>query len=165
MITLLLGLAAGNLYTVLLLAEAREESARAQHNLMRDEGEETVKVDYAIINRAIVAVSLCVTVDGALFLLLALEEGRGIRSRRRWRRLVQHLRAAHEEAARTLQEIEAEARGLEQGRADLESRAQVLAERFRCQCLFELEQRLHKIRRELPTEQLVQFGLRERSAA
>jgi len=112
-----------------------------------------------------VAVSICVTVDGALFLLLAVEESRSIRTRRRWRRQVQRLRLARESAAQSAYEVEARLRGMEQAWQHVESRSHTLAEQYRQQCLFELEQRLHKIRRELPTEQLVLSGLWERSAA
>ena len=164
MLLFLVSLGWGNLYTVLLLAEAREEAANAQYNLTREDNEEPVEVNRDVIHRAILAVSVCVTLDGAVFLLLAFEEGDAFRDRRRSRRLSKTARAGHDAAVSALLESEAGLSTVQISMQSLETGAQVLAERFRHQCLFELEQRRHKLRCETPTAQLVEFGLRGKAA-
>jgi hypothetical protein len=164
MLAFLLALGWGNLHTVLLLAEAREEAAKAQYNLMREDGDELVAVNQQVINRAILAVSLCVTVDGALFLLLALEEGRALRDRGRALRRLALMRKRHDDAAAALAEAGSKLATVEKSHEALEANAQILAERFRRQCLFDLEQRCQKFRCEMTAEQLVEFGLRGKAA-
>lgn len=63
-------LIAGNLYTVRLLASARGQAATLRHNLERGADEAEQAVDEAVIDRAIVAVSVAVVVDGALLFLI-----------------------------------------------------------------------------------------------
>ena len=164
MLLFLTALGWGNLYTVMLLAEAREEAAKAQYNLMREDNQEVVEVDRDAINRAILAVSVCVTLDGALFLLLAFEEGNAFRDRRRARRVFRLARSSYDAATKALLEGEAKLSTVQVSMQSLEAGAQVLAERFRHQCLFELEQRQQRLRCDTPTEQLVEFGLRGKIA-
>lgn len=165
MVLLLAGLAWGNIHTVLLLAAAREEAAKAQHNALLDEGEETIAVDRAVINRAILAVSVCVTLDGALFLLLALDEWRALRNRRQACRAVARLRAAKDALVQEHLKAAGSAVCLEQSRERWKENSSLLADRFRNQCLYELEQKLRRSRREMPTEALIEAGLRERLSA
>jgi hypothetical protein len=163
MFVFLSGLAWGNIYTVLLLAEAREEAARAQYNLMREDGEQIIEVNQDAIDRAIQAVSVCVTVDGALFLLLALEEGRAARKRRLCTLRLKDARNRQAGSSADLARAESRLATIRTSLEALDATAEIFAERFRNQCLFELEQRIAKFRSETPIPQLVERGLRVRS--
>lgn len=73
MAVFLLALGAANVYTVYYLAEAREEISRVHHALLQD-AEAAQTLDREVVRRAIILVSLVVTVDGALFALLGIRE-------------------------------------------------------------------------------------------
>jgi hypothetical protein len=75
MILFLAVLAAGNVQTVLFLAEAREEAARVKEIII-SHPETPVVIDRQIVTRAVLSVSIWVTVDGAFLLLLAFSEAR-----------------------------------------------------------------------------------------
>ncbi len=85
MAALLLSLALGNGLTIVHLAKAREEAIKIQRNVQSQEDDPAtpVKFDQAAIDRAVLWISLCVCVDGSLFLLLALAQGACLRERRR----------------------------------------------------------------------------------
>jgi hypothetical protein len=83
---LLVAVATGNVLTVLHLAKAREESSRAERILNSDGAEGAAPIDNGAIDRAVLWVSVLVTVDGAIFLLLALREGESAVAARRIRR-------------------------------------------------------------------------------
>ena len=63
-----------NLATVVLIAQARHEVARVVQQLLR--GESHIAFDDLALNRAILALSLVLVIDGAIFLLDALKYGR-----------------------------------------------------------------------------------------
>ena len=154
----LVALAWGNIRTVLLLAQAREEAAKTQYALLHDDAG-TVEPDREVIRLAVVAVSVCVTVDGALFLLLCLMESKAIVCQLRTRRQSIQLRARIE----VLQSAAAQARAASEIRRknwqDGEETARLAAARFRSQCLFEIEESLDRSRLECPDELRVRAAL------
>ena len=154
----LVALAWGNIRTVLLLAQAREEAAKTQYILLHDETA-AVEPDREVIRLAVVAVSLCVTTDGALFLLLCLIESKAIARRLRATREAARLRARLEtlesEAARAWAAAEIGRKGWQ----DAEETARLAAARFRSQCLFEMEETLNRSRLECADEARVRAAL------
>ncbi len=133
-------LSASNILMVAWLAMAREEASNARRNLERVEGEAEVKVKEEVLNRAIMAVSICVAIDGALFYLLGLEEWRRRRERLKGQERVDRLREdlgqfqAHYAAA-------AKQAAIVQGAWDsVDARAVAVAEHYRARLMFQLEQ-------------------------
>ena len=154
----LVALAWGNIRTVLLLAQAREEAAKTQYALLHDDAA-AVEPDREVIRIAVVAVSVCVTIDGALFLLLCLIESRAIglrlRTRREAARLAVRLELLASEAARLRAAAEVRRRSWQDG----EETARLVAARFRSQCLFEIEESLSRSRLECEDEVRVRAAL------
>jgi len=134
----------GNLYTVRLLANAREESATLRRNLERDAGETEEPVNTRIIDQAIIAVSLAVVVDGALLFLLATRDLKNLGRRARARVRV----ALCRQRLPALEGAYLGARADEAGRARIwderEARAGVVVEEFRSRHLLELQQILDR---------------------
>lgn len=158
MAVFLVALAWGNIRTVLLLAQAREEAAKTQYALLHDNAA-SVEPDREVIRLAVVAVSVCVTVDGALFLLLCLVESRAIvcrlRTRREATRLSARLEVLESQAAQASAAVEIHRKNWQGG----EETARLVAARFRSQCLFELEEALSRARLERPDEVRVRAAL------
>jgi hypothetical protein len=104
----LLALGAMNIYTVSMLAEAREESMKAKRNLERLTGEGEIVVDTEALNRAVLAVSICVAIDGALFYLIGMAELRRLRAWMNSRRKTDRLLAKQQylESLHVLSEVE-----------------------------------------------------------
>jgi hypothetical protein len=154
----LVALAWGNVRTVLLLAQAREEAAKTQYALLHDDAA-AVEPDREVIRLAVVAVSVCVTIDGALFLLLCLIESRAVGLRLRTRREASRLRGRLEllasEAARTRADAEIRRSSWQDG----EETARLAAAQFRSQCLFEMEESLTRSRLECEDEVRVRAAL------
>lgn len=88
-------LAAGNIYVVMSLADAREEASLIYQRLTDPEAEiaDDAEADNKIVKKAIIAVSVMVTLDGAVLLLMGLNETRRCRRFSRARRTVTVLRA------------------------------------------------------------------------
>ncbi len=159
MAVFLVGLAWGNVETVLLLAKAREEASKAQFDLAREDNDATVQIDRAAIDRAILAVSICVTVDGAIFLLLALEEVSRLREHYDIRRKIRTGRMRREQAVADRVKTEAALAVKVARMHDLDRDAQAFAERYRRQCLLAIHQLDEQARHNLSAEQLVNFKL------
>lgn len=158
MAVFLVALAWGNIRTVLLLAQAREEAAKSQYALLHDDTA-AVEPDREVIRLAVVAVSVCVTVDGALFLLLCLVESKAILCRLRTRRQAAHLRARLEVLESQATQARAAAEIRRKNWQDGEETARLVAARFRNQCLLELEEALIRTRLECPDELRVRAAL------
>jgi hypothetical protein len=133
-------LSASNILMVAWLAKAREESSNAKRNLERMEGETEVKVNQDVLDRAIMAVSICVAIDGALFFLIGMDEGRRRRERMKSRKIaaglsdeLQQLETRRTDAVKQVM--------IEQGAlAGLDARAEAVAEHYRARLVFQLEQ-------------------------
>lgn len=87
MAVMLLVLAAGNGITIWHLAKAREVAAQLEDIMNRGLPPETAdreiaRLDRGAVDRAVLWVSLVVSVDGAIFLLLSLAAGKELRNRR-----------------------------------------------------------------------------------
>jgi hypothetical protein len=140
MALLLAAVAAGNALTVLHLAKAREESSRAERVLNVDGAETAAPIDNGAIDRAVLWVSLLVTVDGAIFLLLALREGASALSARGFRRKAAAFAVdrgrREEETAMACAQVECRRRQWECA----EESARLDAARYRAFCLHLLEQ-------------------------
>jgi hypothetical protein len=91
------GLGAGNIYTVVALAEAREHAMEMRRALESGRDDlltpEKIAAHRVAINMAILAVSVFVTLDGAYFSMLALIEFRKFRAVNAADRLVKRLRS------------------------------------------------------------------------
>src|SRR5262249_47571704 len=75
MLLFLLAVLVGNVFTIQLLAKAREESVKLRQVLENTDSETgDVVVDQAAINRAITAVSLAVVVDGSILFLVMIAD-------------------------------------------------------------------------------------------
>jgi hypothetical protein len=165
MVLLLTGLAWGNVHTILLLAAAREEAAKSQHLPVEDQWDESAApamIDQVVVSKAILAVSVCVTVDGAVFLLIALLESQALWRRRQARRAVAHCRAQADRVEMEHRRAGGSVASLEEGRDRWDADSRSLAERFRSQCLYELDSNVNRSRRSLSTGKFVDLTLRER---
>lgn len=135
----LLGLGVANIHTVILLAQAREEVARFRHELNAEDETAEPTLDRASIDRAILAVSVVVTLDGALFFLLGT---RGFRRAFDRRRCVRNLKRQNSEVTSLeakLSETEARFSELEHVMNQLEERKSLVAEQYRKRTLLNIE--------------------------
>jgi hypothetical protein len=163
MYLLLSALAVGNVITIVHLAKAREEALRVAREYGNpDSGDETVSVDQAAIDRAVLWVSLVVSLDGAVFLMLSLQEGVS------WRRRLR-LKNADRAAKAECRSLEAEWAGL---RAQVESarhafaavdeKSSLAADRYRAHCSYLVAEKSAAACRLHPLEQLVDYALRRK---
>jgi hypothetical protein len=158
----LVGVAWGNVQTVLYLAEAREEAAK-QKAVDGIAALKPVEVDTGAILRAILAVSLVVTVDGAMFFLLGLQDGRRLgqlaRARLRCRSLARESRklASGRDSAEARLAVKRNAwDGVKDG-------AELAAGRFRSLCRVSIEKKLAERQKRESLEMLVEDRLRLRA--
>lgn len=83
-----------NVYMVLLLAGVREESVHLQEVLLQSSFEtEPPQVDRNLLRKAVIVLSLTITMDAALFLVVGLEHWRRLRTYWKARALVFKLRS------------------------------------------------------------------------
>lgn len=160
MFVFLAGLAWGNVYTILLLAGAREEAARAQHTLLRNDGEPPPVVNRDAITRAVLAVSVCVSIDGAVFLLLALQEGRQAFAVRGARHALGLARRRQDSLDEACARAEAAAAVRSEAAREYQAVAVAVAERFRQQCRFRTAQKIAAVKLARSTGQTVEEALR-----
>jgi len=147
MLVCMVTLGLGNIWTVGLLADARERVTEMRHALEHKSSPqlsaEQIRENRVATQKAILAVSIFVTLDGAMFSLFGLSE---LRRRRAYR-------SAHKEAAR-LDEVQKSSRTklldsrsklrvAQQEWAEADERSRIAANRFREQQLFRLEQILN----------------------
>lgn len=141
----LLLLLAGNLATIRLLAHAREESVKLRQVLTQDvSGTGEVSVDYAVINSAVMAVSMAVVVDGALLFLLAMNDLKKLNQRMsaQVRALIYRRKLSRSEHASHF--AEAEKKKWENRWNDRVAFADWIAEDFRNKHLLDLQQVLDR---------------------
>jgi hypothetical protein len=128
--------------------------------LTPDETEkEMANIDRTAIDRAVLWVSLLVSIDGAIFLLLSLGAGKEIHNRRIADRDLARARSEHArletEAART----SAQADAVHESWKAITEKAEGDAERYRAFCLYLLAQREAMASAELTLEQQVSHAL------
>jgi hypothetical protein len=164
MAALLLALAAGNGITIWHLAKAREVAAQLEsvlnRNLTQDATEkELAKLDRTSIDQAVLWVSLSVSIDGAIFLLLSLGAGKEVHNRRIADRELAKARSEHArletDAARTSSEADA----VRESWKTIAEKAEGDAERYRAYCLYLLAQGEAMASAELSLEQQVSYAL------
>jgi hypothetical protein len=159
MAALLITLATGNVITIVHLAKAREQAGKAARVLANVNSEGDADVDQGAIDNAVLWVSVLVSVDGAIFLLLSLRDATDLRTQRR------HARRALETRERVLRlENESDGRRTEAGSRHeawkgVERKATLAAERYRAHCLCLLAQKETEAALR-PVEELVDQSLR-----
>jgi len=157
----LIALAVGNGITILHLAKAREEASKAAR-IYNDvsSAEEEFKIDEDVIDRAVLWVSMIVSWDGAVFLLLCLRDGVELRHR------LAAIRAAHKaraDCARLEAELSksvAHAACVREAWRVVEQTATMAAKRYRAHCTYKLAERATAARLEQPIEELVEQSFR-----
>lgn len=162
---LLVALAAGNGLTILHLAKAREEAGKAARTLADVRANSAAEIDQKAIDRAVLSVSLLVSIDGALFLLLSLAEGARLRSRIRNEREVKRSR---EEFVRLEGEYGAVQSAAGSAREDykyVDEKAHLSAERYRSVCLLQIAEKSAAAHLERPIEEFVDRALRLQAIA
>lgn len=152
----LLTLGALNAYTIAQLAAAREEAMEAKRQLERIEGDGQVNVDTQALNRAVLAVSICVAVDGALFLLIGLGEWKRRQQRLLRQARVADLQAENEQLTEQFIQATAKVNALERIQETLTDKAADVAAHYRHRLQFHLEQFLNRPPQPIPVAQLVE---------
>jgi hypothetical protein len=164
MTLLLLALAAGNGITIWHLAKAREVAVQLESVLNRNLTEEAsekelASLDRSAIDRAVLWVSLLVSIDGAIFLLLSLGAGKEIHHRKIADRELARARSEHArletEAAKTSSEVDA----VHESWKTVQEKAEGDAERYRAYCLYLLAYQEATASAELTLEQQVSRAL------
>lgn len=103
-----------NLYMVLLLAGVREESVHLQQVLLHSSFEnELPQVDRELLRKAVVMLSLTITLDAALFLVVGMEHWRRLRNYWKARALVFRLRSEQEALESELAQLKADIAALD----------------------------------------------------
>ena len=164
MAVLLLALAAGNGITIWRLAKAREVAVQLEsvlnRNLTSDATEkELAKLDRTAIDQAVLWVSLLVSVDGAIFLLLSLRAGKEIRNRRIADRELARARSEHTRLETEAARASSEADAVHEGWKTITQKAEGDAERYRAYCLYLLAKQEAAAAAELTLEQQVSHAL------
>ena len=164
MTVLLLALAAGNGITIWHLAKAREVAVQLEdvlnRNLAPDATEkELAKLDRTAIDRAVLWVSLLVSIDGAIFLLLSLGAGKEIHLRRIADRKLARARSEHARLETEAAKTSSEADAVHESWKTVNEKAEGDAERYREYCLYLLAQREAIASAELTLEQQVSHAL------
>jgi len=132
----------GNVYTVRILADAREEVAKVRRNLERQDGEAEAEVNQGVIKEAIVAVSVAVTIDGAIFLMLLMEDFKRLDRRVKIGIRIALMRRREGRLHNALHQAEAEEKYREQRWGAREEFLKAVVEEYRQECLLELQRAL-----------------------
>lgn len=130
------------IYTMSIIAPAREEVVKARRNLDLPEGEKPEPVDMKKIDRAILLVSITAAVNGALFFLIGMKE----LNTAYWRILLAVLFLRSRQRSLKGQQSQAEARlnTLQEAWEDFDERVQEVVEAYRNRLLILLEQALKR---------------------
>jgi len=163
---LLTALALGNGFTIVHLARAREEAIKIQRDVQNDRTAPAAPAnfDQKAIDTAVLWISVCVCVDGSVFLLLALTQAAVLRERARLKAAL-----AAEKAARAALEIEhaaAVSRAADAAEAcrTADEDASLTADRYRAHCHYLIAEK-NAARTEVPLEDLVDRAIRLRLCA
>jgi hypothetical protein len=166
MIALLVGLALGNGFTIVHLAKAREEAIKIQRDVQSDETTPALPATFGqkTIDTAVLWISVCVCVDGSVFLLLALAQSALLRDRRR---LNAALDAARADRSRLEKERAAAASRLKnagEAWSAADEEAALVAERYRAHCRYLIAEK-NVAWTEVPIEDMVERAVRLRLCA
>ena len=161
MAVLLLSLALGNGVTIVHLAKAREEAIKIQRAVLSEEDDPAApaKFDQEAIDGAVLWISLCVCVDGSLFLLLALAQGARIRERSRTEVSLAAARAKRETLETELAAAEARVRNSAEAWGTAAQEAALAADRYRAHCHYLIAEKIGA-RFDVPIEELVDRAVR-----
>jgi hypothetical protein len=162
---LLVVLAAGNGLTILHLAKAREEAGKATRALADTHDNTPAQIDQEAIDRAVLSVSLLVTIDGALFLLLSLAEGARLRSRIRIDREVRRSRNEFLRLEGELAGAQSATGSARESWKTVDEKARLCAERYRTHCLYRMNEKTAAFQLNRPIEELIDRSLRLRVMA
>jgi hypothetical protein len=142
MVLFLACLGAGNIYTVITLADAREHATELRRALESGNDAqltpEKLAVHRAAIKVAILAVSVFVTLDGACFSLFALLEFRQVRAASTASRLVDRLRAKRDADRDAARKADAELARTERRLEIANELGAIEADRYRSERFFRL---------------------------
>jgi len=165
MAVLLLALAAGNGVTIWHLAKAREVASQVESILNRNlTPDATAKamtaLDRTEIDRSVLWVSLLVSLDGAIFLLLSLGAGQEIHNRRIADREVAKARSERARLETEAVRASSVADAVHESWKTVSEKAEGEAERYRAYCLYLLARQEAMAHAELTLEQQVSYALR-----
>lgn len=164
MAVLLIALASGNVLMITHLAKAREEAAKLQRALGDVSAGEEPDVDQDAIDRAVLLVSILVSADGAVFLLLCLGEGSALALRARLKRRVNDTSKVCAELESAAAAAKAKTGTLREEAKTAPEKAALSAERYRAHCQFLLAEK-SATDRERPLAELIDRALRLRIPA
>jgi hypothetical protein len=136
------------IYTMSIIAPAREEVVKARQNLDLTVGETPEPVDMNKIDRAILWVSITAAVNGALFFLIGMKE----LNTAYWRSLLAVLFLRSHQRSLKGRQSQAEARlnTLQEAREHIDERVQEVVEAYRSRLLILLERALKRPRHSRP---------------
>jgi len=169
MAAFLITLFAGNLYTVGLLASARQESIAFRDSLERMKNsvpagmlansshpdvQSVAEPNRKVIDRAITVVSVAVVVDGSILFLVLVVDLENLYRRFRANRTAAAQRRRLPDLERVLGEAEAEAAARQHVWDQREERIAAIRESFHARCHFELDTRLAAVHIEPPIPDL-----------
>jgi hypothetical protein len=160
-------LAVANLYVVVLLADAREEASLIYQRLTDPEAEITNENGYdrQIVKKAILAVSVLVTLDGALLLLLGLNETRQCYQFSKARVTVVSLRVKRQVLQQQLLYKEAQVKVCRHNCENARERAKLAERQYKGYRHYQLEQALNALMRVCKASELVDGILLDKAKA
>jgi hypothetical protein len=158
----LTALGAGNLYVVMLLADARQDASLIYQRLTDPETEITTEAgdDSEIVKKAILTVSVMVTLDGAMLLLLGLNETRRCRQFTKARTTMVSLRVKRQALLQRWLHSEAHVKVCEHNYENVQERAKLAKMQYRGHRHYQLEQTLNALMRARKASELVDDILR-----
>lgn len=165
MAVLLIILALGNGAMILCLAKAREEAGKAARVLFDTRSAAAATIDQGAIDRAVLWVSLLVTIDGSVFLLLSLADGARLRQRMLLVRAASHAREKSIRLEDEYSKATAAADSAHERWGSVAAKANLAAERYRTHCRYLIAEKTAAAQRTTPIEELVEQSLRLRISA
>jgi hypothetical protein len=166
MAALLAVLALGNGMTIVHLAKAREEAIKIQRDVLNEQDPPVtpVKFDQEAIDRAILWISVCVCVDGSVFLLLALAQGALLRDRSRMNAALAAARNARRNLEAELAAAGSRLKDCTEALREADQDAALAAERYRAHCHYLIAEK-NSPRSDAPLEELIDSAIRLRFCA
>ncbi len=164
---ILLGaLAVGNGATLVHLAKAREEAIKIQRDLTTDDDApvESGKFDQPAIDRAILWISVCVCVDGSVFLLLALAESLRLRDHKRLEASVSSAHQARQKSEIEMASAQSRLKDAAEASRQADRDGSLAAERYRAHCHYLIAEK-NAAGYEVPLEDLINRAILRRFAA
>lgn len=166
MAALLAGLALGNGVTIVHLAKAREEAIKIQHDVLDEQTDQAapVKFDQGAIDRAVLWISVCVCVDGSLFLLLALAQGALLREGVKLKAAVAAARATRQNLETELATAVSRVKNATEAWKAASVDGTLAADRYRAYCHYLIAEK-NASRLEVPLKDMIDRAIRLRVSA